>query len=319
MNTILSNAVSSIQLGVEDYQSPDVRRVLSAVRNLSAGILLLFKERLRQLSPEGSDEVLIKQAIRPIISRRDSIEFHGAGKKTVDVHQIQERFKSLGITVDWKKFNTVIEIRNDIEHYYSAMPMARVKELLADSFSVLRDFIVKELQLEPVELLGHEVWQVLLDVATVYEIELKECADAMAKVDWRLSELAQVSKHLRCLHCGSELIKPIEPLPENPSATEFHCSSCGRESDFDEMIEEAVNEYYFAENYIAMTDGGDPPLATCHECGRDTFLFEIGQCLACCESLKYFECAVCHTSLGPEEQRFKGLCGYHHWQADKDD
>jgi hypothetical protein len=61
MKTILENAVSSIQIGIEDYQSNDPRRVLSVVRNLSAGVLLLFKEKLRQLSPDGSDEVLIKQ------------------------------------------------------------------------------------------------------------------------------------------------------------------------------------------------------------------------------------------------------------------
>lgn len=63
MDTILANAVASVQIGVEDYLSDDPRRVLSAVRNLSAGILLLFKERLRELSPTNSDEVLIKQQI----------------------------------------------------------------------------------------------------------------------------------------------------------------------------------------------------------------------------------------------------------------
>lgn len=319
MNTILSNAVSSIQLGIEDYQSLDTRRVLSSIRNLSAGILLLFKERLRQLSPNGSDEVLIKQAIRPTLSTSNSIAFHGAGKKTVDVYQIQERFKSLDITVDWKKFNTVIDIRNDIEHYYSTVPTARVKELLSDSFSVIRDFIVKELKLEPVELLGHETWQVLLEVATIYEAELKECTDAMAKIHWALPELEQISTHFRCVHCNSELIRPIEPASEHASETEFHCSSCGLDSDFDEIIEGAANEHYFAETYIAMTDGGDPPLETCHECGRETFLFEKGVCLACSASLKYFQCALCHTSLGPGEQHFNGLCGYHRWQAEKDD
>lgn len=319
MNTILSNAISSIQLGVEDYQSLDTRRVLSAVRNVSAGILLLFKERLRQLSPDGSDEVLIKQHIRPVRSERNSIQFSGTGKKTVDVHQIEERFKSLDISIDWKKFHKVIEIRNDVEHYYSNTPIAIVKELLADSFSVLRDFIVQELQLEPVSLLGHETWQILLDVATVYDIELKNCTNAMDKVNWKPVELKKISKHFRCLHCGSELIKPVEPLPIYLAATEFYCSSCGLESDFDDMIEGATNEEYFAETYIAMTDGGDPPLSMCHECGKETFLFELGQCVACSAALKHWQCAICHASLGSEDQQFKGLCSYHHWQAEKED
>ena len=52
--SILANAVSSIQLGIEDYKSSDARRMLSAVRNITAGILLLAKnphggEHLRDL------------------------------------------------------------------------------------------------------------------------------------------------------------------------------------------------------------------------------------------------------------------------------
>lgn len=319
MNTILSNAVASIQLGIEDYRSEDGRRALSAVRNLSAGIVLLFKERLRQLSPPGSDEVLIKQTIRPTLGHDGSISFQGGGKKTVDVFQIQERFKSLGITVNWKRFAAVIDIRNEIEHYCSTVPSARLKELLADSFVVLRDFTVGELQLEPVELLGHETWQVLLDVATVYDAELAECRDAMAKVAWRFTQLEQVSTYLRCLHCDSELLKPRESVVDSMSSLVFRCSSCGQDSDFEDIVEAAVSECYFAESYIAMTDGGEPPLATCHDCGRETFLNEIGECLACAASLQYHECVICHASLGPDEQRFRGLCGYHHWQAEKDD
>ena len=83
MDTILKNAIASIQLGVEDFQSGDERRSLSAVRNLTAGVLLLFKEKLRQLSPAGSDEVLLKKNIRPTPSAGGGVAFQGVGKKTV--------------------------------------------------------------------------------------------------------------------------------------------------------------------------------------------------------------------------------------------
>lgn len=59
MHTLLSNAIQSIEIGVEDFQSQDQRRLLSAVRNIQAGILLLCKEHLRKLSPPTSDEVLV--------------------------------------------------------------------------------------------------------------------------------------------------------------------------------------------------------------------------------------------------------------------
>lgn len=60
MNPLLKNAVVSIQLGLEDFASDDERRVISAARNLYSGVLLLAKEVLRQLSPPGSNDILIR-------------------------------------------------------------------------------------------------------------------------------------------------------------------------------------------------------------------------------------------------------------------
>jgi len=48
MNPLLKNAVVSVQLGLEDFASDDERRVISAARNLYAGVLLLGKEVLRR-------------------------------------------------------------------------------------------------------------------------------------------------------------------------------------------------------------------------------------------------------------------------------
>src|SRR4051794_21146651 len=96
--SILANAVSSIQIGIEDYKSSDARRALSAVRNITAGVLLLFKEKLRQLSPDGSDEVLIKEKIAPAQTQGGAVRFVGKGKRTVATVEIQERFQSLGIS-----------------------------------------------------------------------------------------------------------------------------------------------------------------------------------------------------------------------------
>ena len=76
--------------------------MLSATRNITAGVLLLFKEKLRQLSPSDSDEVLIKQRIQPEFDANGSVIFKGDGKKTVDVQQIEERFKALNIEANWK-------------------------------------------------------------------------------------------------------------------------------------------------------------------------------------------------------------------------
>jgi hypothetical protein len=321
MNTILENAVQSVQIGVEDYLSlsDDPRRALSSVRNISAGILLLFKEKLRVLSPPDSNEALIKQNIQPLLDSSGQVIFCGTGKKTVDVFQIQERFKSLGVTADWKTFDGVIKIRNDIEHYCTAETTARLKELIADAFLVMREFITSELYYEPIDLLGEATWKTLLDVATVYNKELKECEQAKSLIDWGYEGIERVAEYLRCLNCGSELLKPINPDEPHLQSIEFHCSLCADNALFEDLAESAAEECYGTEMYLSMTEGGEPPLASCHECGKETFLIQDGICIACGATLDYDKCVVCSASLGTEEQDFNGLCSYHHWQATKDD
>ena len=319
MNTILANAVQSIQIGIEDYQSSDPRRVLSAIRNITAGILLLFKERLRELSPADSDEVLIKQKIQPEFDANGKVVFTGNGKKTVDVQQIEERFSSLNIETDWKRFKKVVGIRNDIEHYCTTESTVRLKELIADSFIIIRNFVSSQLGYEPVTLLGEQTWGVLLDVAEVYQRELDECQEATNSIDWDSDGMSDMAGHLRCSRCHSALVKPVDPDAESNYSLEFSCAFCGHVAGIDEMAESALSECFDYEIYSAMKDGEPPPIGTCPDCGRETFILHDDLCAACGGSLSYYECAVCGESLGPDDQDFGGLCGYHHWQAIKDD
>jgi len=319
MDTILKNAIASIQIGVEDYLSGDERRGLSAVRNLTAGIFLLFKEKLRQLSPPDSDEVLIKKVIRPVRMQDGSLSFRGEGKKTLDVQDIKVRFKSLDVVADFARLDAVVGLRNDIEHYRTSYTVESMREVLAKSFIVIRDFIATELGEEPAELLGDDAWTTLLEENEVYESELAACRSAMSEIDWKSAVGEQVADCIRCPHCGSELVRPIEAQVEYLEQLMFHCASCGLDFDFDRVIEAAVEECYYAESYIAMTDGGDQPVGTCPECDRETFLFEDMRCIACAGELKYPRCEMCGSVLGPDDQENNGLCNYHAWQAGRDD
>jgi hypothetical protein len=319
MDTILKNAVLSIQIGVEDHQSDDPRRILSAVRNISAGVLLLFKEKLRRMSPDGTDEVLIKQKISPHLSA-DGVVFVGSGKKTVDFPRIKERFKALDIEVDSGRVEKILQVRNDVEHYCTTESRGRLKELIADSFVVIGDFLVFELDAEPANLLGAETWGVFLEVADVYRAEIEECREQMSQVDWKTGALAAAIEKLRCPGCGSELVKPVDPDTNDPVWSSCYCSSCGSQFDFNEnVIEGAVGEYFFADNYIAMTDGGDPATGPGPECGLDTFVIDEDQWLVCLCSRPYERCSICSSQLDLDEQDFGGLCGYHHHVMTKDD
>jgi hypothetical protein len=319
MNTILANAVQSIQIGIEDFQSSDPRRVLSAIRNITAGILLLFKEKLRELSPADSDEVLIKQRVQPEFDPNGNVVFKGDGKKTVDVQQIEERFSSLNIETDWKRFKKVVGIRNDIEHYCTTESTDRLKELIADSFIIVRNFVSSQLGYEPVVLLGEQTWNVLLDVAEVYQRELDECQEATGAIDWDSGAMADMATYLRCPQCHSALVKPIDPGTGATYSIEFSCSSCGHVTAVEEMAESALSECFASDIYSAMKDAEPSPIGTCPECGREAFILQEDMCAACGESLSYYECAICGETLGPDDQDGGGLCSYHHYQAMKDD
>ncbi|WP_321903936.1 hypothetical protein [Paraburkholderia tropica] len=319
MDTILKNAIVSIQIGVEDYLSGDERRGLSAVRNLVAGILLLFKEKLRRLSPADSGEVLVKKTLRPVRNPSGSLRFRGQGKKTVDVQDIKERFTSLGVVADFARLDVVIGLRNDIEHYQTTVTAEGVREILAKSFIVIRDFITTELDEDPADMLGSQTWATLLEENDVYERELAICHTAMDQVDWLSAAAERVGGHIRCPHCGSELVKPDKPDVENLEQLVFHCASCGKGSDFDNVIEAAVDDCYAGEIYVAATDGGDPPVGTCPECTKETFIVAEGRCIACSGKLEFTRCLICSASLGPDDQDNNGLCSYHAWQADRDD
>jgi len=280
---------------------------------------LLFKEKLRSLSPKDSDEVLIKQKIAPHLSE-SGVVFVGAGKKTVDVQEIKDRFTSLGIVVDWKRVDKITRVRNDIEHYCTTESRGRLKELVADSFVVIRDFLASQLGLQPVETLSADTWQVLLEVADVYRAELDECHSQMEAVDWKSDTLALAIEKLRCQECGSELVKPVDPNTDDPAWSSCYCASCGSEFQLDGgMIEGVLAEHFAGDSYTAMTDGGDPPTTVCPECGLDTFVYEEDRCIVCLAGRSYTECWICGADLDPSEQDLGGLCGYHYHVSHKDD
>ncbi len=55
---LLTNAIKSIQVGIEDFKVGTRSRLPSSARNLPADILLLYKEALRRPCPPNSNEAL---------------------------------------------------------------------------------------------------------------------------------------------------------------------------------------------------------------------------------------------------------------------
>ena len=322
IDPLLVNARIAIQLGVEDYQALDARRALSAVRNIAAGVLLVFKEKLRAMSPDGTDEVLLKERVNPVLTVNGTLKFVGVGSKTVDVQSIKERFRALHVKADWKRVDALLKARNELEHYHSNAQEHQLRQLIADAFFVLRSFLTEELQLEPVEFLGEPTLRVLLNEATVYGEQLKSCRDKLKAMNWPLPELLNVIESIRCASCGSELVKPeleVERASDrDANNAKYRCTACGNLEDYEDTVEDATAEAFGAAMHIALAEGGDPPLEQCLECGRFTFHVPSNICLVCLDEPSIKECLVCGETLSREDASLGSLCSDHRWVSERE-
>ncbi|HCD6624596.1 TPA: hypothetical protein NDU46_003815 [Pseudomonas aeruginosa] len=307
--SILNNAVASIQVGMEDFDTGESHRVLSAIRNIYAGILLLFKHKLQELSPDGSDEVLLKSKVMPSVNATTgAIEWIGKGKKTVEVVDIQERLTALNITgIDWKKLDALQKIRNDIEHYFTKLPDAKLREAVATALHLILEFSEPHLGTAPQDLLGQECWDLMLAQANIYDAELKKCRSSLESVDWFYNEVEQSIDEMKCPECESRLIRVIDPALVNQSL-KFRCSECSAESTYSDVAGRAVEVEMESENHWAIKNGGEPIACECPSCGKGTYLYREGVCVICFESGEA-HCKYCETRLSPDEIAYT-VCGY---------
>lgn len=313
--SILQNAIDSIAIGLEDFYSGDQRRLISSTRNVFAGILLLFKHKLVLMSPTDSDEVLIKQKISPFIGSDHILKWIGKGHKTVDVSQIQDRFRALEIPVDWKSFDEINIFRNEIEHYYSSLSENAIETLIARSFLIIRDFVVNVLKEEPRILLGQETWDAMVKIANVYTKEQDECIAKLELLDWKTDILANSVKQFKCTQCGSNLItldgEPEIFIEDNI----FSCRSCGEEYTFENILKESLDQCY---GYYDYRGGEEPSLVDCPFCGEYSYVYNEGKCASCGESAEQ-SCIRCGSNITSEEISDGSLCSYCQYLVDKDD
>lgn len=316
---ILDNAIAAIQVGIEDYQSKDPRRMLSAVRNVYAGILLLAKEHLRRESPSGSDEALIKAQVRFKKAADGTLQILGQGKKTVDVQQIKERFKDVGLTFDWTELDEVMRVRNDIEHHYFAGTQLRVREAMRDAQLVIHRLLVKVLGESPVDVLGKACWDVLLAETEIFEAESKACANSLKGVEWATLRAEDIAENPRCPTCSSNLLRHVGAPTTDQAELDLGCVACGKRFAFADVLAATLTYDLYAEARFSSYD--DEAVHRCPGCGADTYVFEDGRCANCGFSMpEDAVCLVCGELLSLDDyEDFRALCSYHARQATKDD
>lgn len=321
--SMLDNAVTSIQLGIDDFHDDDPRRMLSALRNLYAGLLLLFKCKLQQLSPPGTDEALLSASVKPVLDPASGqVVWVSAGKrkKTVEVADLKARLESLGVTdVKWELLESLQRIRNDAEHYFTAVSASTMKEAVANSLRLIVQFCRPHLGLDPRTLLGDECWESLVEVEQVYTDELAACRKSLDEVNWPYTQVSDSIDEIRCPSCDSQLVRVENPKETDPHKLRFRCTQCGDGHNYEEVMAPAISEHFSGWNHYDVKDGGDGFTEECPNCGHDSFLIEVGECAICFTELEYTQCVACEARLGIYEQDLGGFCGYHHHIFNKDD
>jgi hypothetical protein len=234
MMTIFKNAVESIQVGVEDFNHNDERRLASAVRNLHAGILLLCKEKLRLLSPENN--ILLYKQFSPRKTRHKNgdlaVTIQPSGKNTVDLEDIKKRLKEFDVQIDWKPLETINTIRNQIEHLHFDQPRNVVREALSNSYSVIECLLQDVLGYEPVNVLGKECWGTLLEHHDVYEKQLEACQATLGAAPWSTAAARRAFPEFTCPSCQSALVRwrgTKETKADKTVDIELFCAACGAE------------------------------------------------------------------------------------------
>jgi hypothetical protein len=137
VSKLFENAITSIQLGVEDYQENDPRRAISAVRNFYAGVLLLAKETLVKSVPDADLSNLIGAKYKPVPDGNGGVDFVQDGSSTIDFVTIGKRFKDFGLSIDQKALEELNRIRNDVEHLYTQKSGEAVREAISNGFPVV--------------------------------------------------------------------------------------------------------------------------------------------------------------------------------------
>ncbi|MBI1282548.1 MAG: hypothetical protein GC179_30760 [Anaerolineaceae bacterium] len=308
--SLLNNARDSIIMGLEDYSSgkKDSKRLISCARNLFAGILLLFKHKLAELSPPDSNEILIRPKIKAKKNEHGEIYWIGDGKNTVNVHEIKERFNSLGISVNWDRVDKVNKLRNDVEHYYSDQPKELIRNLLASSFIVIKSFIELHLEKDLESFLGKKSSDAFKIIAHAYNEEKERCIKTLNQVDWKSDSLLSAIVEYDCPICKSGLLT-VQKVESDLSDIKFICQSCDYSSEFNEFIEEAISDYFGYQNYLAYTDGDEVGTISCPNCTKDTYIIHEHYCPLCGASVEH-KCRLCGIDIPASEINGSGYCSW---------
>lgn len=319
MDPLLKNAATSIRVGVEDYETGEGARVLSAVRNLHAGLLLLAKWVLVRSVPNATEDEVIAVAYEPVPARGGGVKYVPAGTQTIGLRDIPDRLGKFGLGLSEKakeRLKSLAKVRNAVEHRYPGVTGKPLQETVSEAFVVVTE-LSRLGQLEPVDLLGEAVWDAMRKVNEVHEQELEECRGTWRGVAWSFDVDDGVGP--KCPACGSERLRQIERDNKAQDSVRAKCLSCGEELDPETFVECLLAAQYWANGYLAAKGRAHGVLYDCPSCALRTYVDEYASdgeavgCVVC--GFKLGVCCICTSDLSPDDlyddrEDVCGSCGH---------
>ncbi len=310
---LLENAISSIEMGIEDYQASteNPQRLLSCVRNFYAGMLLLLKCKLIDVSG-NNDSTLIKSKVLPII-KHGKIQWisNEQDNKTIDYQEIKERFKSLGLEAPWQSVESLKKYRNNIEHYFNVedQTIETVKQYIVKSFIAFSDFLLSELKISPRGCFSKNVWNTFISTNKLIQDEIEERDNEYNNLLWFDDEIKEQIKEFSCPVCGSTIIL-IDKIGKNKKAnlSTFICGICSHKFSYKDIIIEAVNILYGGD--ISIEDQIYRFITKCPKCRENTYDAIMDLCFLCGEN-NPLKCKSCGKEIELQDiydYSHNGLC-----------
>lgn len=320
---ILKNAISSLRIGLEDYElsKKDPDRTLSSIRNVYASLLLFLKEGLCRISPMEPAEGIINSRLEPVLLEKGSLGVNAVGENTIDVGGIKSRYRLLRVDIGWRSLDSIRDERNKIEHYYSTTRLEVLQSIICDASSFIIEISKKVFKTDPSSLLGL-AWQQMLDIKSIYDPIKDKCNRSLQLLRERkfISETTMpLIEDFACSECGARLLYLYTGYTEPKERANFDlksadncklvCYACHAEIPLYEAFENFINDNYEL-SYSHFKYGGSPNVKYCPGCGHETFVDDSlnNFCLYCGYKKDYELCQRCGASLSIEEQECDGFC-----------
>lgn len=320
---IFDNAIDSIELGIDDYilAKENPQRYQSSVRNLFAGLLLLFKSKLAEISKDNGFALLFENP------KRTKKEY--SRPETVKYQTLVSRLRDNHIEIDWETINNLREYRNDIEHFFSSAPSNEsvVGSYIASCFIIIKKFIEEEFQLDTQDCFTERIWREMLKEEEFHASEMEKKVSSFDQLGWFSDEVKRLFLAHRCSECDSDLIsieKEFESDIIDGEATDaiFICRNCKKSFEYKEMGKE-ISQHLTSLSHWWMKDGDEELIGFCPECYEETYCSDGDICLSC-GAKGPFICKSCGEKVPICElpgYAENGMCGWcsHSWEKILDD